>query len=331
MLIRSLVSAALGLVLTATATLAQCAGSDMRATIPISLHIAIEKAVAAEPFAIGNHWRATRGARTITLIGTFHLDDPAFGPIVARLEPVIASADLLLVEAAPEAKDAFQAQMASDPSILFRPTGPTLPDQLDEDTWQAIASAARDRQMPTVMAAKMQPWFLSLMLSMPPCAVAAMQANAGGLDQMIVDRALQAGVPVAGLEQPSSVMDGFNSLAPEAQLNMLVWTLASQDSAEDLFHTTRMAYFSEEHAYLWHFGIELARANPSVPEDALNATSEQVEEVILTRRNRAWIDVIEAAEGMNIVVAAGAAHLFGEDGVLNLLQQRGYQLTRQDF
>lgn len=52
---------------------------------------------------------------------------------------------------------------------------------------------------------------------------------------------------------------------------------------------------------------------------------------MLVHRNAAWIPVIEATEGTTLVVAVGALHLPGETGILNLLQQQGYSLTRAAF
>ena len=48
----------------------------------------------------------------------------------------------------------------------------------------------------------------------------------------------------------------------------------------------------------------------------------------MTRRNRAWLPVIEAqaAKGQ-LVVAFGALHLPGETGVLNLLAQNGWKIS----
>ena len=53
-----------------------------------------------------------------------------------------------------------------------------------------------------------------------------------------------------------------------------------------------------------------------------------VEEAMLNRRNRAWLPVITgaAAEGP-LVVAFGALHLSGDQGVLNLLAQDGWTVA----
>jgi uncharacterized protein YbaP (TraB family) len=62
------------------------------------------------------------------------------------------------------------------------------------------------------------------------------------------------------------------------------------------------------------------------------ADFEMLEEEILVGRNRAWIPVIEEATQANprVVLAAGAAHLPGEDGLLSLLAERGWTIAPLD-
>ena len=55
---------------------------------------------------------------------------------------------------------------------------------------------------------------------------------------------------------------------------------------------------------------------------------------MLADRNRAWLPVILdtlAGTDKPVIAAFGAAHLGGEDGVLNLLAQEGFTLTREPF
>jgi uncharacterized protein YbaP (TraB family) len=57
-----------------------------------------------------------------------------------------------------------------------------------------------------------------------------------------------------------------------------------------------------------------------------------MEASLMTERNRAWIPVIEAAAAEGPVLAAfGALHLSGNDGVLALLERRGFTLERLDL
>ena len=52
---------------------------------------------------------------------------------------------------------------------------------------------------------------------------------------------------------------------------------------------------------------------------------------MLTKRNRNWMPVLLRTKGDLIVVAVGAAHLPGNEGILNLLKRNGYRLERAVF
>ena len=83
---------------------------------------------------------------------------------------------------------------------------------------------------------------------------------------------------------------------------------------------------------IWELSRVVGRNIPGLTAEQADADFAKMEEILLTSRNRAWIDVIlPAAEGRRIVVAVGAAHLSGRDGVLNLLAQKGYALEPAPF
>jgi len=56
----------------------------------------------------------------------------------------------------------------------------------------------------------------------------------------------------------------------------------------------------------------------------------EVYEMLLVSRNRRWVPKVEACMQTNrCFVVVGAAHLIGPDGLVSLLQQRGYAVTQQ--
>ena len=117
--------------------------------------IPLDQAVADIPFPEGLIWTATKGADTITVVGTMHIFDPRLEAIRAKVKDNVTDADLVLVEATPEDEAALQELIVTDPGRLFIVDGPTLPEQLDPETWEMIAAAATERGIPGFMAAKM--------------------------------------------------------------------------------------------------------------------------------------------------------------------------------
>lgn len=54
----------------------------------------------------------------------------------------------------------------------------------------------------------------------------------------------------------------------------------------------------------------------------------EFEEVLLNRRNRSWIPILERMMRIKpTFIAVGAGHLAGEQGIINLLRKRGFRLT----
>ena len=53
--------------------------------------------------------------------------------------------------------------------------------------------------------------------------------------------------------------------------------------------------------------------------------------VLLTQRNKRWINKLQSLlndSNENYLVAVGALHLVGNDGVVSLLRRAGYKVTR---
>ena len=307
---------------------AQCAGQNMIKALPMSARAELAAAAEKTPYPSGNFWRATRKDLSVTLVGTYHFDDPRHADTLAAITPMIKDATTVLVEAGPEEEAALQARIARDPGAMMIMSGPTLPEQLPEADWQALADAMRARGIPPFMAAKFQPWYVAAMLGIPPCAMASM-ATSKGLDGLVIDAAIEASVPVEALEPYDAIFGIFASVSQADQLAMIKNTLAFEEFVEDFSVTLADTYFSQDTRLIWEFMRRQALALPGYTPDTINAEFDRMEEAMMSKRNRAWIPVIEAAANQGPVFAAfGALHLSGNDGVLALLERAGFTLER---
>lgn len=305
---------------------AECAGSNLLAEMPAERRAAITAAADAVPFPRGNYWRATRGDEVITLIGTYHFDDPRHAPTLAAITPEIQAATTVLVEAGPEEEKALKSLVAREPSRMVITTGPTLNQQLPPETWAQLRAAMELRGIPAFMAAKMQPWYVTVMLSIPPCAMAQMQ-DPKGLDGMVIDTAEAASVPVRGLEPFDTVFGIFDAMTHAEMVAMIQSTLALEDRSEDYSATLADSYFAGESRVIWEYMRDVSYGLPGYSREQVDAEFARLEELLMNRRNQSWIPVLTAAAADGPVFTAfGALHLSGEKGVLNLLQGEGFTL-----
>jgi uncharacterized protein YbaP (TraB family) len=288
---------------------------------------AITAAADAVPFPRGNYWRATRGDEVITIVGTYHLDDPRHDATLAAILPDITAAATVLVEAGPEEEAALMALMASDPSRMMIVDGPTLIEQLPPAVWEDLSAALAARGVPGFMAAKFQPWYVAVMLALPPCALAAMTEEPKGLDGLVIDTAQAAGIPVRGLEPFDTVFTIFGAMTDAEMVAMIQSTLAMEDQAEDYFATLADSYFAGESRMIWELMRDVSYTLPGYTREQVDADLARMEELLMNTRNRAWIPVLtEAAADGPVFTAFGSLHLSGQEGVLNLLQAEGFTL-----
>lgn len=321
----------LGFSLCAAPAAARCAGEDLLAQLPAPEAAALEAATEAQPFARGNLWQARRAdGAELVILGTYHMADPRHDAILARITPLLDQATSLMVEAGPEEERALKRDIAADPSLLFLPDGPSLMEQMPPADWETVAAALKARNIPPFMAAKMRPWYLATMLAIAPCDMAEVTAGRG-LDHRVMDEAAALGLPIRALEPHTTLFRIFARLTPEQQLDMLRSSLVMEDRIEDFAATLSAGYFAGESRKVWEYLRLTSHALPGYTPERADAEFAMMEQVLMVERNRMWIPVIEAeadqARGQgHVLVAFGALHLAGREGVLALLAARGWDV-----
>lgn len=309
---------------------ATCNGTDLRARLTADQTTELDALMRDMPYPDGNHWVAHKGDQTIHLIGTIHVADPRLPAVADALAPVIASADALLVEATAVEEEQLKDAMASRPELISLTSGPTLIDMMPPEDWDKLAQAASERGIPPFMAAKFQPWYLSLVLGMPPCVLTSMQDGGEGLDKALLHIAQDNDVPATALEPFDTlfILMGQDSL--EKQVALLRLGVMSVQQSEDMTATLIEQYFDEDHGEILPLNRVVARNWVNLPDAEFDALFDDMLDKLITQRNANWLPQITAAQGVT-VVAVGAGHLGGTHGLLNLLAGEGYDLRRQPF
>lgn len=306
---------------------AACRGEDLIAALPESARTDLHSRTQSQPFAEGNVWQAIKDKQQITLVGTYHLADSRHDKMVAQLAPQIAQATTLLVEAREVEQSRLQDHIARSPEVLLITKGPTMPDLLTPDEWQRVQQKAALQNLPAVMAARMRPWYLSMILEMPSCVMKT-AASGEGLDARLTQKAEAAGVTVEALEPYDAILTLFDGIGMAGELDILRATLAMSDNPEDHITTLANAYFAGQSLMAWEFSIQHALSQPGVDPKLVTRQFAQMEAALMTQRNKAWLPVIlQAAQKGPLVVASGALHMHGKNGLLQLLADQGFTLT----
>lgn len=324
-MIRALTTAFMIGAMPAQALAQACGTTDLIAELTPEERVRLDELVAPHPYGEGILFRADRGEESAIVVGTIHIPDPRLTPIVETIRPHLENAELLVLEATSEDEAGIQQLAAEKPEMFFITEGPTLIDLLSQEEWASVTERLQALGIPGFLAAKFQPWYLSMTLAIPPCAMTLLQSGEKGLDRRLEIIAGENGVPLATLDDTEAVLRIFADEPLERQLDGLRVTLETQQSGDAATSTLLKGYFDGRLRETWEFArIQLDRSNV---EDA-DEMFEEINQTLLVDRNRTWEDrLADMIAGKHVVIAVGGAHLSGESGVLRALERAGYEIS----
>jgi hypothetical protein len=263
-------------------------------------------------FDSGLLWRVERaGSSPSYLFGTMHSDDPGVVDLPAPVRQAFDQADAVTLEVTldPESLLALtQALMMNDGATLDTLLGPVL--------YARAVEAMAGYGIPDSMVARMKPWAIAVTLMTPPTQTGVV------LDHALYRKALADGKPVDGLETVAEQIRLFDSLALEEQIDLLRDTLEHLDDIERMLVDLHQAWLERDLG-------RLVEINAAALRDSDPQLATLFNQRIILDRNRRMAERLDSRlhKGGRFI-AVGALHLPGEQGLLELLEQRGYRLTR---
>lgn len=135
--------------------------------------------------------------------------------------------------------------------------------------------------------------------------------------EMTFDKlARENGMKIRGLETVAEQMQIFDDLTREQQAEMVMSSVRNPNEGIEMTRETMQVYASQEVDSLYMM----------IEEQGEIFSDEQA--AFLDDRNKRWIPQIEVYIKENrTFIAVGAGHLGGPNGVIRLLEERGYTLT----
>lgn len=261
-------------------------------------------------------WKMSNEDSTVYLLGTIHLLKENTPWYTDSLQDITQNADTLTLELSPDETGSAN-MMALVQRLGFYGPDESLSDHLAEDSHTRLMAEFQKRSIPTQVVERMKPWMAGIQLTV----VAAVQAGflpQYGVDSTLSGIAEEQGKEIRGLETAEQQLSLFANMSDEAQAAFIEEGL---DQLEDLD-----GYF-EKLKTLWLKGDTngLDRLLRQGLED-----NQELAEALLYKRNRSWVAPLSALlnePGVHLV-AVGAAHLVGDQSVIDLLQQNGHTLER---
>ncbi|MDQ0116102.1 TraB/GumN family protein [Paenibacillus harenae] len=263
-------------------------------------------------------WKVENEGNVVYLLGSIHIANDAMYPLRPEITNAFDASDYLVVEA-----DITKANEPEVQELVLKLStytdGTTLKDHLSPETYAKLEGILKENGLPAGAFDMYKPWSVSTTLDY----LKAMQSGYNGdngIDMNFLAQAIERKVPIVELESIEfqlKMLDGFSA---ELQEEMLATSIENYYATESGI---------DELSEMWVTGDEeklMAITNETGEHEELN-------KAMLTDRNIPMVDKIEGylkdEDGETYFVVVGAAHMLGEDGIVPLLEKKGYKVIRQ--
>lgn len=276
-------------------------------------------------------WKIEKqGLEPSYLFGTIHLSDPRLVDLKPVARQAFDNSSTLALEIT-EILDPNKLAGVAFKALQYTTytDGTTLADRLSDEQQKTLSAAISAKMgLPWSVAGKMKPWALMGTLSIPACELARKKAQKPVVDAYLGHLAQAQGKEIVALETMVSQLQAMSGLPEDMSLKGLMQSVSLGTRLDDLFETMIQLYLREETAVIWALMKRVAvEGFADAQEDAQYAAFQRE---IVDRRNHSMAEEAEnlIAKGGGVFIAVGALHLPGEQGMINILVQKGYQVSR---
>lgn len=263
-------------------------------------------------FAKSSVWIAEKDGHSIIIAGSVHLVHPSQLPLPAEYLKAFSLSERVVFEI--DLDEMNQSTSLVKMISAFRLKATTLDKTLRSDVWQDLNTVMKEYNVPHALLAY-DAAFMSFSL---PLIIWKSQGYQEGIDKLLYDQAKRDGKKIIGLETFDEQLKALVTLQ-EIDPNILI---------KQTLKEIKKPQFSLDNLIK-----ELYQGQQTMLEKQIaiydTKEMESFYQTLLINRNKAWIPKIDqlAKDSKSTMVIVGAMHLAGNDSVLQLLKEQGYNIS----
>ncbi len=267
------------------------------------------------PPAKGLLWKIEKpNGETSYLFGTIHSEDARVLDLSSEVKKAFADSQRLILEMRLDDVD-----MLALIETLYLPKDKNLAVMLGKEDFQRLFTALSQHGIVINMAMRLKPWVAMTILSFPK--------SQGGeyLDLHLENQAKARDIPVYGLETMDEQLAVFEHFSLDEQLMMLRSSLNELEHMAKYLEQLHQLYLARDLQGMQDLSQQLMSSqNPQ--EQAL---LDKLWQRLLNDRNQLMLKRMQShLQAGQAFIAVGAMHLADSEGLVVLLQQEGYQVSR---
>ena len=261
-------------------------------------------------------WMAEGTSNHVYLLGSVHLLREEDHPLPRVIDEAYDEAETLYMELDMDDLDPLLMQ-ATINRLGMLEEGTSLRDVMGEELYEEAMAVAVELEIPLEMLERTEPWFAAI--TVEQLALARIGFNPSyGVEMYLLKKASRDGKTILGFETVEQQLAYLDGLSLDAQLALLMQTLTESAAIREVMDDLILAWRSGDIDFLEQTLLDDVSGYP------------ELYDTIVVNRNRLWVDTIDGLleQGEDYLVVVGALHLVGEDGVPQLLRQRGVRITQ---
>ena len=253
-------------------------------------------------------WEINRqGIQASHVFGTIHVSDPDVTNLPEKVSDTLTQSGQFIMEALPEPDEVVKLTQ-----MMFFNDGRRLNEFIAPPLFDRTVEILSSYQILLEAVMVMKPWAAFMVMNYPP-------GNDMPLDLKLLAIAQEKGIEAHGLELLQEQGKIFDDLTLATQLGLLIDTVCHYDLVLEDFERIKSLYIKRDLKGLYEISRNLSVSDERVYQELISK--------LLTNRNITMVERMQPAlEKGNAFIAIGALHLTGDDGVLSLLEQKGYAI-----
>ncbi|WP_434779627.1 TraB/GumN family protein [Neisseria sp. Ec49-e6-T10] len=264
-------------------------------------------------------WRVEKSGKPVSyLLGTIHIGKIG-SSLPKEMVQALSESKVLITEANMEPD--FQELMQLS-QLMLDPQG-NLEQKLGEHDFRALASMTKN--VPAQALKQFKPWaaFTLAMYGTPNG-----YSEEFGIDKLLTKQAITTDKERVFLEKIEEQLQFFADVPEEKIISALKVMLQNATSTQA--ETQKLIDFYEKNNLDQLAALTLNKENTlkNFPPNDQKYWAHWFYETLLKERNHHWLAVIDQQlSQQSTLIAVGSAHLMGENGLIQLLKNKGYTLT----
>lgn len=262
-------------------------------------------------------WKVSEGDKSIFLLGSIHYLRKENYPLNQAILDAFDASDRLVLEIDLQNTPAGAAQRLTLEKAVYR-DGSDLAQNVSQETYQLASKRAAELGIDMQVVQPMKPWFVAMTMLAVKLQRMGLDPKLG-VDHHLAERAKRDGKPTSGLETLEFQLGIFDQLSKREQELMLRETAGELERIDKNVKDIVESWLKGDGERLAALLLAGMRQYP------------ELQQKLVIERNRRWLDQIAklVEQGSNAMVVVGAAHLVGQEGIVDMLKARGLSVEQK--